>query len=68
MASNEKRDKALEVTGFDTQNGKCTVSEKDAGNEQAIRGGSGTSMINSGKIPGGDFSPSGAANGYPSNK
>lgn len=38
------------------------------GNEQTIRGGSGTSMSETEAAKGGDFSAEKAANGYPSNK
>jgi hypothetical protein len=40
----------------------------DSPKEQTIRGGSGTSQEKQEKMPGGDFSPEGAKNGYPSNK
>lgn len=64
----DARGGALEVKGFSTQNGQCTFSQADSGNESTLRGGSGTSQKESGKVAGGDFSPEGAKNGYPSNK
>ena len=64
----DARGGALEVKGFSTQNGQCTFSQADKGDEQTLRGGSGTSQKESGKVVGGAFSPEGAANGYPSNK
>jgi hypothetical protein len=68
MASNEKRGGSLEVKGPKMYNGQTTFSEKDSSNEQAIRGGEGTSKMAEGSTAGGAFSPEAAANGYPSNK
>jgi hypothetical protein len=61
----DARGGALEVKGFSTQNGQCTFSQADSSNEQTIRGGSGTSQKETGKVAGGAFSPEGAASGYP---
>ena len=65
----EKRGGALEVKGFKNDVGNSfTFSTADSANEQALRGGSGTSQSEApGKIAGGDLNPSGAKNGFPSN-
>ena len=58
---------SLNVGGFKSQNGNWTVNTGDAGNEQTLRGGSGTSQSEAGSPVGGGLSPEGVKNGYPSN-
>jgi hypothetical protein len=48
--------------------GEFTFTQAEKSDEQTIRGGSGTSQKETGKTAGGDFNPTAAANGYPSNK
>lgn len=59
---------ALDVPSFKSYSGNWNVSTGDSPNENALRGGAGTGQSEKGSVPGGDFSPEGAANGYPSNK
>jgi hypothetical protein len=59
---------SLNVPSFKSYSGTKTVSTADSANEKTLRGGSGTELHNTGKVAGGDFSPEGARNGYPTNK
>ena len=56
---------ALDVKGFKSENGPWTVGTNDSGNEQTLRGGSGTSQHEGGKVAGGDLKPEAVKNGYP---
>lgn len=58
---------SLDTPSFKSYSGNWNISTADSPKEQALRGGSGTSQKEAGKVAGGDLSPEGVKNGYPSN-